>query len=118
MRPAIYGHYYPHGYEAEHRAAYEQHNASVRAFFAAEAPHALLEVCWEEGDRWDRLCGFLNEPIPEQDFPHERPRATGVDPAIREANARGIEQQLARLERGEREVADTPLMRAGRGAST
>jgi sulfotransferase family protein len=111
MRPAVYGHYYPHGYEAEHRRAYERHNAAVRGFFAQAAPHALLEVCWETGDRWERLCGFLGHPVPDTPFPHIRPRATGVDPKIRAQNQANIERQLAEIAAGRRQVATTPLMR-------
>src|SRR5665213_1532883 len=33
MRPLIYGYYYPHGYELQHKAFYEHHNRAVRAFF-------------------------------------------------------------------------------------
>src|SRR5262249_28090902 len=36
MRGLVYGHYYPHGYEAEHQSAYERHNEAVRKFFAGE----------------------------------------------------------------------------------
>ena len=111
MRPLIYGHYYPHGYETEHVAAYERHNQAVRDFFARAAPHALLEVCWENGDRWDKLCTFLEHDLPAAPFPHIRPRATGVDPTIRAQNQRQIDRQLAALAAGDREVARTPLMR-------
>jgi len=110
MRPLIFGHYYPHGYEAEHIAAYERHNDAVRDFFAREAPHALLELCWENGDRWDRLCSFLGHDVPDRPFPHIRPRATGVDPAIRAQNQAQIDRQLAELAAGHRRVARTPLM--------
>jgi hypothetical protein len=110
MRPVIYGHYYPHGYEAEHRAAYERHNDAVRSFFAREAPHALLEVCWETGDGWPQLCGFLSHPVPEAPFPHVRPRAAGVDPQVRAMNQANIDSQLAEIAAGRRQVATTPLM--------
>jgi hypothetical protein len=111
MRPAIYGHYYPHGYEAEHRRAYERHNAAVRAFFAREAPHALIEVCWERGDGWAALCGFLGHEIPDQPFPHVRPIDMGADPAVRAQNQANIARQLAEIAAGRRRVAITPLMR-------
>jgi hypothetical protein len=31
----------------------------------------LLVVDWELGDGWERLCGFLDVPVPNQPFPHE-----------------------------------------------
>jgi len=110
MRPIIFGHYYPHGYEAEHIAAYDRHNQTIRDFFAREAPHALLELCWEKGDRWERLCDFLGHEVPNAPFPHIRPRATGVDPAIRAQNQAQIERQLAEIAAGRRTIARTPLM--------
>jgi hypothetical protein len=116
MRPAIYGHYYPHGYEAEHQRAYERHNAAVRAYFAREAPHRLLEVCWETGDGWAALCRFLGVPVPDEPLPHERPLASGVDPAVRAQNQANIDRQLAAIAAGRREVATTPLMRETTGA--
>lgn len=112
MRPAIYGHYYPHGYELEHIAAYERHNQAVRDFFAREAPHALLEVCWETGGGWQQLCTFLDHPVPNISLPHVRPLTSGIDPAIRAQNQAQIERQLAMLASGQRIVATTLLMRA------
>jgi hypothetical protein len=114
LRPLVYGHYYPHGYEAEHQAAYVTHNARVRDVFARKAPHAFLEVCWEEGAGWEALCGFLGQPVPDKPFPHERPLAGQVDEAVRAANLAGIERQLAEIAAGRRMVADTPLMRQAR----
>jgi len=115
MRPVIYGHYYPHGYEAEHQRAYERHNAAVRAFFAREAPHLLLEVCWERGDGWEQLCGFLGLPVPDAPFPHVRPLSEGADPKVRAQNEANIARQLAEIAAGRREVATTPLMREAAG---
>lgn len=48
---------------------YRAHHAAVRAFFADE-PGRLLEICWENGDGWERLCGFLGMPVPDAPFPH------------------------------------------------
>ena len=47
-----------------------------------------------------------------------RPRATGVDPAIRAQNQANIERQLADIAAGRRQVATTPLMQAGASATT
>ena len=112
MRPIIYGHYYPHGYEAEHMAAYERHNQAVRDFFAREAPHALLELCWEAGDGWEKLCAFLGHPVPDTPLPHVRPLTSGVDAVIQAQNRAQIERQLQAVAAGHRIVARTPLMQA------
>ena len=59
-------------------AKYETHNAEVRDFFAGT--DRLLEVCWEEGDGWPGLCGFLGLPVPDVPFPHSNvagPRPRG-----------------------------------------
>ncbi len=55
-------------------AEYERHNEAVREFFAGT--DRLLEVCWEEGDGWPQLCGFLGVPVPDVPFPHSNPAGT------------------------------------------
>lgn len=47
-------------------AAYERHNAAVRA---GVEPGRLLE--WQPGDGWAPLCGRLGVAVPDDDFPHE-----------------------------------------------
>lgn len=46
-------------------AAYERHNAAVRA----EVPRSRL-VEWQPGDGWEPLCRALDVPIPDEPFPH------------------------------------------------
>jgi hypothetical protein len=47
------------------KAAYEKHNAAVRA----EAdPSRLVE--WQPGDGWEPLCTALGVPVPDEPFPH------------------------------------------------
>jgi Sulfotransferase domain len=51
-------------------AAYERHNAEVRA----RAPRArLLE--WTARDGWDPLCRALGVAVPDEPFPHANSRA-------------------------------------------
>lgn len=47
------------------RAAYERHNAEVRA---TVPPDRLLE--WRPGDGWAPICERLGLPVPDQPFPH------------------------------------------------
>jgi hypothetical protein len=47
------------------KAAYERHNADVRA--NAE-PSRLVE--WQPGDGWEPLCAALGVPVPDTPFPH------------------------------------------------
>jgi hypothetical protein len=69
-RKLAYGFNYPHRHEAHHLELYRRHNDEVRYYFRSR-PSDLLVVCWEEGDGWDRLCGFLGKPVPASAFPHE-----------------------------------------------
>jgi Sulfotransferase domain len=46
-------------------AAYERHNAAVRA----EVPAGRL-IDWRAGDGWQPLCERLALPVPEEPFPH------------------------------------------------
>lgn len=51
--------------EREAKAAYEAHNASVRASVRTER---LVE--WQPGDGWGPLCAALDVPVPGEPFPH------------------------------------------------
>ena len=46
------------------QAAYERHNAEVRA---AIAPARLVE--WRPADGWEPLCAMLDVPVPDEPFP-------------------------------------------------
>jgi hypothetical protein len=46
-------------------AAYEAHNAEVRATVPADR---LVE--WQPGDGWEPLCSALGVPVPAEPFPH------------------------------------------------
>ena len=46
-------------------AAYERHNAHVRA----TAPKERL-VIWKPGDGWEPICKALGVPVPAMPFPH------------------------------------------------
>ncbi len=72
-----YGFYRPFGREAEYRRIYETHNDAVRDYFTsgpgAGAP--FVEMCLEEGDGWEKLCGFLGYDVPDEPFPHRNTAA-------------------------------------------
>ena len=51
--------------EAHSKAAYERHNAEVRA----SVPSERLLV-WEPGDGWEPICEALGRPVPDTPFPH------------------------------------------------
>jgi len=47
------------------KAAYEAHNAAVRA---GVDPRRLVE--WQPGDGWEPICAALGVPVPADPFPH------------------------------------------------
>jgi hypothetical protein len=47
------------------KAAYERHNADVRA---TAPPDRLVE--WKPGDGWEPICAALNVAVPDTPFPH------------------------------------------------
>jgi hypothetical protein len=97
-RLLAYGWAYPHGAEAHHLAFYDRHLAEVRAHFRDRgAEHLLLEVCWEAGDGWERLCGFLGLPVPPVPFPHANAADPAPDAALVAANRARIREQLLLL---------------------
>ena len=55
--------------EAAARAAYDRHNAEVRASVPAER---LID--WQPGDGWAPICQGLGLPMPESPFPHVNTR--------------------------------------------
>ena len=99
MRTVVFGHKYPHGHEATHIRMYEEHNRTVRAYFAARPKAPFIELCWERGDGWAELCGFLGQAVPDAPFPHIRPNESGIDPRVIKANKANIDAQLAALGR-------------------
>lgn len=56
---------------------YEAHNQAVRDYFA-NRPNDLLEVCWELGDGWDKICPFLGVEMPLIPFPHVNAKPKNV----------------------------------------
>jgi hypothetical protein len=44
--------------------AYNAYNTAVDQYFAKQETRKLLVVNWEQGDGWDKLCGFLGRPTP------------------------------------------------------
>ncbi len=68
VRKRVYGHEMPHGAPDRHVEVYLRHNEAVRHYFAGH--NNFLEVCWERGDGWEKLAGFIGCPIPSDPFPH------------------------------------------------
>ena len=59
---------------------FRKHSADVRAYFEGR-PEDLLEFDLAAGDGWEKLCSFLDEPVPTFCFPHENQapdRVTGL----------------------------------------
>ena len=57
----IYGFAMPQGRQREHLEFYERHNREVAEYFA-DRPDKLIAICWDEGDPFQRLAEFLNQP--------------------------------------------------------
>lgn len=53
--------------------AYRAHNAAVREHFAGSPPGRFLELDPVRNPRWDELCGFLGQPVPDVPWPHANP---------------------------------------------
>jgi len=55
--------------EKAFRATYQRHNNNVVAYFQNRPDDLLiLDICGGEG--WEKLCPFLEKPIPDVLFPH------------------------------------------------
>jgi hypothetical protein len=53
--------------------AYYRHHADVRRYFQ-NRPQDLLEINFTTGEGWEKLCPFLELPIPDTPFPHKNKR--------------------------------------------
>lgn len=69
MRNWIYGAASPIGNEEVYLNKFKSHNEEVKSYFR-HRPDDLLIVSWERGDGWEKLCPFLDLPIPSKNFPH------------------------------------------------
>lgn len=54
--------------------AYRAHDNRIRTFFEDKPDDCLLEMSITGGDKWEPLCSFLGDEVPDRKFPH-------VDPA-------------------------------------
>ncbi len=70
VRELCYGAGAPLGNEQKYLETYRQHVLQVKEYFK-DRPDDLLIVDWENGDRWESVCRFLDKPIPTALFPHE-----------------------------------------------
>ena len=50
-------------------AGYLTHNDAVRRYFGDRSD--FLDINFEQGEGWERLCAFLGVPMPDQRHPHE-----------------------------------------------
>jgi hypothetical protein len=98
-RLLAFGYNYPHGLEEYHLEFYERHNYEVVKFFEKHnAKHLLLEICWDSGDNWQKLCHFLNEKVPAVPFPHvNKADDNPIRVEVEVENKRRINQQLSLL---------------------
>lgn len=68
MREWIYGVGFPKGNEEVYIKRYRKHNLEVTDYFKGQRDKLLiLEL--GKGDEWERLCHFLNHPVPDVPFP-------------------------------------------------
>jgi hypothetical protein len=49
---------------------YEKHNQDVKDYFK-DRPDDLLVIDVIGGEGWEKLCPFLDKPVPSQPFPHK-----------------------------------------------
>jgi hypothetical protein len=74
-RKLAYGYNFPHRREKEHLEFYLQHNENVRRYFAGRDDN-FIEICWEKGDGFEKLCRFLGKDVPDVPLPHANQGST------------------------------------------
>lgn len=75
------------------------HNSAVKEFFK-DKPGSLLVMNIGKGDRWKKLCAFLDEPVPDKPFP--RANAAGSLYALFVAHAIPIISTIRSVFTGEK----------------
>ena len=68
-RKLVYGYNFPHKHEQEYLEFYRRHNDSVRSYFR-HRDRDFIEICWENGDGFEKLCDFLGKSVPDTPLPH------------------------------------------------
>ena len=66
----LYGNGVLQGNEELYLERFRKHNRDVRDYFQDRGDD-LLEMDLIGGDTWEKLCPFLNEPVPQKAFPYE-----------------------------------------------
>jgi len=69
MRQWIYGVGHPVGNEGIYLDRYQNHIRAVKSYFKYR-PGDVLVLNITGGEGWQKLCPFLEKPIPSVDFPH------------------------------------------------
>lgn len=64
-----YGFHYPHNHEEKFLEFYERHNDNIRSYFS-NRENDFIELCWEKGDGFEKLCNFLGCDMPKVPLPH------------------------------------------------
>jgi hypothetical protein len=68
----LYGYPYVVTHEKEFLDIYNSHIAEAKEYFKYR-PEDFIEICFENGDGWDKLCKFVDKPIPQDtSIPHEK----------------------------------------------
>lgn len=69
IRQVLYGLNFPEVTESQLIERYERHNREVIDYFKGREADLLI-LNWEQNASWDKLCFFLDKPIPNEPFPH------------------------------------------------
>lgn len=69
--------------------AHYNHEQQVKRYFA-NRPNDLLVTNIIAGEGWEKLCPFLDRPIPAQAFPRENVACESVDDMVQKAVEKGV----------------------------
>lgn len=96
MRRWIYGIADPQGNEEVYLKKFDAHNLEVKNYFK-NRKNDLLILSWQEGDGWEKLCNFLNKPIPNINFPHTNKRSYSKFARVTDQIKSSIKQKVKDL---------------------
>jgi len=75
MQRYIYGDVNDSNQESIYKARYDKHNEEVIEYFESRKDDLLI-IDWSKEMDWERICRFLNKPIPNKPLPHANKQGT------------------------------------------
>jgi len=93
MQRYIYGDVNDSNQESIYKARYDKHNEEVIEYFESRKDDLLI-IDWSKEMDWERICRFLNKPIPNKPLPHANKQGTIQNQSIFKKVYKSLKQKI------------------------